>query len=172
MINGKERNIPEREVAVDDPPLSSGDEDEVPTHELENRHRANGLTPGADDLSSDESESESRTRGAIKRTNFGTGSDKSKRNGIKRPSYSEARDSVAEEFNEPSDKAKKRRKLNGGQKSRSTKSTQDQPTPTSSGYLKDEQGFIKRRTKTVTYGSQKTASSQGSQKQKGFRPDV
>lgn len=172
-INGKTRNKLDREVAFDAAPLSSGDEDdEAPTPKLEKSSRSNGWSPAADDKSSDGSESESRTRGGIKRTVFSRGNDKSKIQGVKRPGYAETRDSIADEFNEGAQKANKRRKVDGGARSRSVQSTQDQSTPKSSGYLKDEQGFTKRRPKAATYGSQKNASSQGSQKQKGFRCDI
>lgn len=167
FVRGRERTKLEQDVEDDALPLSSGDEeDEDPEITPEKPTRAKGLIKEPIDESSDESEPETRTRGDIRPTTFG-----SSNKPLRKPSQGATKrikdeDFATEEPNKGRNKSNKRKRGDADDGlPRPTRKIPSQTTPASSAHLKDKQGFTRRPKLKQTFGSQKGTNSQSSQSQ-------
>ncbi|KPM39950.1 hypothetical protein AK830_g6612 [Neonectria ditissima] len=163
-VNGKDRKL-EKEVAVNAPPLSSGDEDgdedeEKPSSakKISSRH-SNPIE--APPTSSDE-EGERRSKASIKRTNFSsTTVEKSRKNGSRSLSSSRTRDGGVQKSKDVPTRSLKKRKLDNVEETASKQSSQSNSVSSSGDHLKNEYGFTKKRS-AKTFAGKKYGSSQES----------
>lgn len=167
FVGGRERTKLEQDVEDDALPLSSGDEeDEDPGITPERPTRPKALIKEPIDESSDESEPETKTRGDIKPTTFGSSNKQLRKPSRKATKRIKDEDSATEEPNKGRNKSNKRKRgdVDDGLP-RPTRKIPSQTPPASSAHLKDEQGFTRRPKLKQTFGSQKGTNSQSSQSQ-------